>query len=99
MLNGLVGGFEQDFAARHAQATTISVTLTVMDQVVRLQVEDNGVGFAEDDYGRLRDTTGRMGLTGMRERVHAVGGSVVCTNTSVGACVIIEMPVRTEDSA
>jgi two-component system sensor histidine kinase UhpB len=53
---------------RHAQANQMRLAATVLDGQVLVEISDNGVGMAADaDFGR--------GLTGMRERVRALGGT------------------------
>jgi two-component system sensor histidine kinase UhpB len=53
---------------RHAQASQIRLTATVSDGQVLVEISDNGVGMpANVVIGR--------GLTGMRERVRALGGT------------------------
>jgi signal transduction histidine kinase len=56
---------------RHSLATDINVSLTLVDRVLRLRVEDNGVGFhVEEGLGRQNC----YGLIGIRERVTLLGG-------------------------
>ena len=62
--------------ARHASATRVRVELRRDHGSVELLVTDDGVGF---DVSRVRRRNGRrptLGLSGMAERVHLVGGSV-----------------------
>ena len=60
-------------ARRHAAATHIDVTLTYFDDVVTLDVADDGCGFnpAQASKG------GGLGLRGMRERAEGLGGTLV----------------------
>ncbi|MFI9757234.1 sensor histidine kinase [Streptomyces sp. NPDC051963] len=57
-------------ALRHAQASRVSVVVRLSEHAARLAVADDGRGFAADG------ATAGFGLTGMRERVHLVAGSV-----------------------
>ncbi|KUN30089.1 hypothetical protein AQJ23_05020 [Streptomyces antibioticus] len=57
-------------ALRHARASRVSVDLRLADDGARLTVADDGRGFVP------AETTTGFGLTGMRERVHLVAGSV-----------------------
>ncbi len=59
--------------ARHAGTTTATVTLGTRDGEILLAVADAGTGC--DPAAAF--ASGRTGLTGMRERVAAVGGTVV----------------------
>ena len=56
--------------ARHAHASRATLRLTTADNFLSLSIQDNGVGF------NLDDTHAGVGLIGMRERVHALGGSL-----------------------
>jgi signal transduction histidine kinase len=56
-------------AAKHASATRASVRLERRDGLARLHVSDNGVGGADPSAG--------SGLIGIRDRVEALGGSLV----------------------
>lgn len=80
---------------RHAQATQVDVLVTVDDRGLLLSVRDDGKGFPVTRNGRIRDAENRMGLTGMRERIFAIGGDVVIANWSKGAEVRISVPGNT----
>ena len=53
-------------AVRHGKASNISVQLHFDDQQLRLQIEDNGIGMKEIQFG--------FGLSGMKERLEQVQG-------------------------
>src|SRR5437899_2687258 len=55
--------------ARHAQATTILITMQGSKESVCLSIRDDGLGF---DTGRARG----LGLIGIEERLKQVGGSL-----------------------
>ena len=57
---------------RHASASRIRVTVSYMGDVVALDVQDDGVGLDR----AAPSPGGGFGLTAMRERVDAQGGSV-----------------------
>ncbi|MFK4875223.1 sensor histidine kinase [Novosphingobium sp. ZW T3_23] len=75
--------------SRHASARSVDVRLRTAAKHIVLEIEDDGVGIADDIVaGRRREAIG-VGLSGMRERVEALGG-VFClerrrTGTLVGA--------------
>src|SRR5262249_52042837 len=54
--------------AKHADATRVGLTLSYMEDVVTLDVRDDGIGFEPTVRG--------FGLTGMHQRVHGVGGEL-----------------------
>jgi signal transduction histidine kinase len=58
-------------AAKHAQASTIQVSLVQDASWIRLQVEDNGVGF---DPTSTRKRPAGIGLLGLQERFEMLGG-------------------------
>lgn len=86
--------------ARHAAATMITVSIEVRDRGVIVSVRDNGRGFPRGRDGSVREPEGRMGITGMRERLLAVGGHVQLQNSSDGgAMVIMTVPLSVERAA
>jgi NarL family two-component system sensor histidine kinase LiaS len=69
--------------ARHSQATQVQITLICSDEQVRLSLSDNGRGF---------DTTARyagMGLSSMKERMEALGGTLTIQSTEKQGTQII----------
>ncbi|HEX5202972.1 MAG TPA: sensor histidine kinase [Actinoplanes sp.] len=74
--------------ARHASATRVFLTLSYMEDVVTLDVRDDGVGFDVSVYPEISS----YGLTAMRDRVLRVAGSLEVESepgagTAVSACV------------
>jgi signal transduction histidine kinase len=59
---------------RHAGATRVGVTLSYMDDVVALDIRDDGSGFTAG-------TSTGVGLIGMRQRVTRLGGSFEVEST------------------
>jgi two-component system sensor histidine kinase DegS len=57
--------------AKHAFAEHLYISLTSADEVLRIDVEDDGVGFSVEEALAKRDS---YGLSGMRERVTLLGG-------------------------
>jgi signal transduction histidine kinase len=79
---------------KHAQAKSVTVTLTKMDDRVALDVCDDGMGF---DLSTLeRDPSrGGFGLEAMRERVERLGGSfAVETLKGEGTTLAIDLPAQ-----
>jgi signal transduction histidine kinase len=76
---------------RHARATTIDVHVAVDDLHAVVEISDDGIGF--DPTARTIRTR-HLGLTSMRERAQAAGGT--CTIRSApgeGTTVRVEVPV------
>jgi signal transduction histidine kinase len=59
-------------ALKHASATTVKITLRLEGDWIELEISDDGIGF---DTDRVWSAPG-LGLTGMRERVNEMGGSL-----------------------
>ncbi|MFC6094557.1 sensor histidine kinase [Saccharothrix lopnurensis] len=72
---------------RHARARRVDVTLSYMEDVIVLDVRDDGVGF---EVG----SAGGFGLTALRQRVRALSGSVdVESAPGAGTAVGVAVPV------
>jgi signal transduction histidine kinase len=78
---------------RHARARHVTVTLSYMEDVVVLDVCDDGVGF---DPGALPEEPGRhggLGFVAMRERVTALHGSLTVESAPRQGCtLVVELP-------
>lgn len=68
-------------ALQHAQAARIEITLSEQNGRIVLCVADDGRGF---DLGATERSSRRLGLTSMRERAEAVGGTLTI-RTAPGA--------------
>ena len=76
-------------AVRHAGAGRITVTATRADRVLRVAVDDDGVGF---DPAAVAHRS--LGLAGMRERLALVGGALSGeSRPGRGTRVVAEVPV------
>jgi len=80
--------------ARHAQATTIQITMECRNgSSVCLSIRDDGIGF---DAGRSR--TG-LGLVGIEERVKKLGGSLAVSSwPNRGTLLSVEIPLANRNS-
>jgi PAS domain S-box-containing protein len=76
--------------ARHAQAAKVWVNLSEEEDVVVLEVEDDGVGISPARLAERRS----LGLLGMRERVAVFGGEIELSGVpGQGTAVVVRMPV------
>jgi signal transduction histidine kinase len=76
---------------KHAQATAVQLTLSYIDDVVVLDVQDNGVSFAGAAASPL---SGGYGLQAMRERVEQCGGSVTLeSEPGEGTTLVVSIPI------
>ena len=73
-------------AVKHAHASVVHVELDVPDATLRLAIRDDGIGGADPARG--------SGLTGLRDRIEAVGGTFDVTSPAGGGTtLLIEIPV------
>ena len=72
---------------RHADGTHCRVELSMVDQAVVLEVADNGRGGAPGGV-----IVAGAGLSGMRERVESLGGSIEIDGRS-GTMVRVQLPL------
>jgi signal transduction histidine kinase len=85
--------------AKHASASRAGVTLSYMEDVVSLDVRDDGVGFAEAECkGHPNGETpaaGGFGLIAMRQRVSRLAGQLeIESEPSAGTAVSASPPGR-----
>jgi signal transduction histidine kinase len=77
---------------KHANATEVIVTISRSDGMLSLSVEDNGTGFDEFQLKKTEGTPG-WGMTNMRERALAIGGSFrIRSLPGLGSHVLVEVP-------
>jgi signal transduction histidine kinase len=93
--------------SQHSKASTVNISVSVADNVLGLQIEDNGTGF---DVEQALERKESFGLTGMRERVDVLGGNFSVSSTRkqgqvlggrkrTGTVVRIELPIPREKSS
>ncbi len=86
---------------RHSGSTTAHVALKIENGAAILEVQDQGKGIAATARGTLQGTAQRnqagdafgVGLRGMKERVHHVGGTLDLISSSKGTTVRASVPV------
>jgi signal transduction histidine kinase len=72
--------------AKHAHASAVHVELDTPDATLQLTIRDDGIGGADPAMG--------SGLTGLRDRIEAVGGTLDVTSPADGGTtLLIEIPV------
>jgi signal transduction histidine kinase len=82
-------------AAKHARATTVSVSSAVVDGGLQFVIQDNGRGFDPGGLANSGDGTGaRLGLRQMRERLAALHGRLtVLSHPGAGAELRVWIPL------
>jgi len=75
----------------HAEATEVKVTLNFGPEMVKIAVRDNGKGFVLPEPLSKLTAKGKLGLIGMQERAHLLGGSFyIYSQPGNGALVALE---------
>lgn len=78
---------------RHASAGRLEVRVAFAPGCFRVAVEDDGCGFSVADGIDRLAIGGRLGLVGMQERVHLLGGTFeLRTAPGTGTTLAVELP-------
>lgn len=76
--------------ARHARATKLSINMTEVENKIIIKITDNGIGITEEQISNPKS----FGLTGIRERVHLLGGEVKIKGIpNLGTTIYINIPL------
>jgi signal transduction histidine kinase len=74
-------------ASKYSEATRMDISLTINDNYIRLYIKDNGKGCLS-----IKDS---LGISGMRERVKSMGGSI-SINGEKGFLIVCIIPLNRE---
>jgi len=84
--------------AKHAKANTVKIALNRVDNMIKITVEDDGVGF---DQGKAGDVSGELkgfGLFSIRERLSHFGGSFeIQSGLGRGTKIMLTAPLENKD--
>ncbi len=79
---------------KHAEATNAEVTVEFEEKSIQIVVKDNGKGFEASYAVADLPRYGMLGLAGMQERAHLLGGTLtVSSESGGGTTVVAELPV------
>jgi signal transduction histidine kinase len=74
-------------AAKHAQASQVTVGVTAQNESLRVAIRDDGVGGADPGKG--------SGLIGLMDRVEALGGEIeITSHAGKGTSLLVEIPLK-----
>ena len=78
---------------KYAQASHVHVRLSLEEQAIVLEINDDGVGFDSQTYFRTPARSVGLGLIGMRERVAHFGGVFrVTSRPGNGTRIFVSVP-------
>jgi len=78
---------------KHAQATQVTVTLTYMDTLVALDVQDNGRGCDSESVSQS-SSGGGFGLKSIREQAEQLGGELTIESKQGKGCTVaVALPI------
>jgi two-component system, NarL family, sensor kinase len=79
---------------KHSKAAMIKIDLFYSDQMLKLNIEDDGVGF---DINNEKLKTKGLGLQNIRRRIKLIGGIATITSSPLkGTKVVLQIPYPTE---
>ncbi len=76
--------------SKHAQASRVTVDLSLAGGVLSLEIADNGRGLGADDLAKARS----FGIRGLHERAGTVGGWVELGSGVGGTTMILSVPLN-----
>jgi PAS domain S-box-containing protein len=83
---------------KHARAQHVSVILDRHENLLRVVVEDDGLGFPAEQLLRHGVPDRRLGLAGMRERAAMVGGELdIESSNGHGTTLFLRVPLNAEN--
>ncbi len=74
---------------KHANASRVSMDLSLAAGTLSLEISDNGVGLRDADLAKSRS----FGIRGLHERAHTVGGWVDLSSSAGGTTLILSVPL------
>jgi len=77
---------------RHSRSSKVDIQVDVSDHIVATMIKDFGCGIPADLLGRFQTSgnNGGVGLVGMRERVHELGGQLNIQSGSAGTTIVVQ---------
>jgi signal transduction histidine kinase len=76
--------------SKHARATRVTIDLSLVRDVLSLEVCDNGRGLSQQDLAKAKS----FGIRGLHERAGTVGGWVDLSSGPTGTTLILSIPLH-----
>jgi signal transduction histidine kinase len=83
---------------RHSEATAARVSLQTDAGLICLNVTDNGRGIPAQRLEQLNDASTGVGINGMKERLHELGGHLEIQSGATGTTVTVVLPAHKTSS-
>ncbi len=81
--------------SRHAEASRVQVSLTLIDGRLAMMISDNGVGLQANE----RNKVGSFGLVGIEERIRILGGTFsIISSPGAGTTVYVSVPFQATEA-
>jgi signal transduction histidine kinase len=82
-------------ARKHAKAKLITVTVNRQEDIVLVQIADNGVGFDTRAVEANYDSRGSLGMVNLRERTELLGGTLrIESALGRGTTITVLVPIK-----
>ena len=83
---------------RHSRAKSAEISLDVDAEQVTLQVRDHGRGMSANVISQIEAESSKLGvgLAGMRERIHELGGEFVVSSNGNGTTISASIPLSVD---
>jgi PAS domain S-box-containing protein len=78
---------------RHAESKTATIRLSRTPDGVSLEIQDAGKGISAEKLAGIQAQRSGVGITGMRERVRHIGGTMDIHSNGSGAKILVKLPV------
>jgi len=79
--------------SKHSGATTVCVRVEYLPRLLKVSIQDNGMGFNLPESLASYSREGRIGLLGMQQRARSLGGSFnVHTEIGKGTLILVQVP-------
>jgi len=76
--------------SKHAQATKVTVDLSLSHGVLSVEIVDNGRGLSDGALAKARS----FGIRGLHERAGTVGGWIDLSSSTAGTTLILSVPLE-----
>ena len=80
--------------SKHAQATRVTMDLSMAGGVLSLEISDNGRGLSSEDLAKAKS----FGIRGLHERARTVGGWIDLSSNAGGTTLILSVPLNPADA-